>query len=55
MAGFTCLGATAAPDECPDGYYQDEVGATDCKSCPAGLYCIFQCQVAELIFKFAKA
>ena len=37
--GYYCPQGSVLPVGCPDGSYQDQVGKTYCKSCPAGYYC----------------
>eukprot|EP01012_Entosiphon_sulcatum_P020572 TRINITY_DN2549_c0_g1_i18.p1 TRINITY_DN2549_c0_g1~~TRINITY_DN2549_c0_g1_i18.p1 ORF type:complete len:7257 (+),score=712.60 TRINITY_DN2549_c0_g1_i18:702-21773(+) len=37
--GFYCPACSAAPLNCPSGFYQDMEGQGQCKICPAGYYC----------------
>ncbi|PIK35709.1 hypothetical protein BSL78_27465 [Apostichopus japonicus] len=38
--GHRCPEGTTLPLGCDAGYYQDQEGEGDCKSCPAGFYCV---------------
>ena len=38
--GFYCPDPSLDPVICPDGLFQDNVGATSCKVCPAGHSCL---------------
>ena len=38
-AGNYCPPGSALPLGCPEGTYQDQVGQSQCKVCPAGYYC----------------
>ena len=37
--GHFCTAGTLEPMRCPSSTYQDELGQTDCKLCPASFYC----------------
>ncbi|XP_071505048.1 uncharacterized protein [Diadema antillarum] len=37
--GHYCLRGSPTPVRCPSGEYQDEVGQSECKDCPAGFFC----------------
>lgn len=37
--GHYCPMGSPSPVRCPSGNYQDEIGQSDCKGCPAGYFC----------------
>lgn len=37
--GHYCPSGSPSPQRCPSGNYQDDIGQSDCKGCPAGYYC----------------
>ena len=38
-AANSCGLGSGSPTVCPDTYYQDQIGQSVCKTCPAGFYC----------------
>ena len=37
--GHYCPSGSPSPIRCPSGNYQDDIGQSECKGCPAGYYC----------------